>query len=86
LQEDEEDTLFWSGNDKRGIYTTKLGYRCRQRKLSKREEMVVEVHLGPKDPYQIKILLWMAMDNKILTWDNGWKRGWCGPNRCSFVN
>jgi hypothetical protein len=26
LKEDEEDALFWAGNDKRGIITTKLGY------------------------------------------------------------
>jgi hypothetical protein len=26
LKEDEEDSLFWLGNEKNGIYTVKLGY------------------------------------------------------------
>jgi hypothetical protein len=37
-----------------------------------------------KAPNKTKNILWMAMDNKILTWDHGIKRGWCGPNRFSL--
>jgi hypothetical protein len=32
----------------------------------------------------MKIALWLALNNKLLTWDNGLKRGWCGPNRCAL--
>jgi hypothetical protein len=31
-----------------------------------------------------KITLWLALTNKLFTWDNGQKRGCCGPNRCSL--
>lgn len=37
-----------------------------------------------KVPLRYKISLWLALNNKLLTWDNGVKRGWCGPNRCTL--
>jgi hypothetical protein len=33
-------------------------------------------------PLKINIFLWMALANKILTWDNGQKRGWNGLGWC----
>lgn len=35
-----------------------------------------------KAPLRCKITLCLALNNKLLTWDNGLKRGWCGPNKC----
>jgi len=35
-------------------------------------------------PIKSKIVLWLALNNKLLTWDNGLKRGWNGPNRCAL--
>lgn len=37
-----------------------------------------------KSPPWYKITLWLALNNKLLTWDNGQKRGRCGPNRCTL--
>jgi hypothetical protein len=35
-------------------------------------------------PLKVKIMLWLAIENRILTWDNGMKRGWTGPSRCAL--
>jgi hypothetical protein len=29
-------------------------------------------------PQKVNILSWLAMENKLLTWDNGFKKGWIG--------
>ena len=31
---------------------------------------------------KIKLFIWLAAKNKILTWDNLQQRGWEGPSRC----
>jgi len=33
-------------------------------------------------PLKSKILLRLALANKLLTWDNGKNRGWVGPGTC----
>jgi hypothetical protein len=33
-------------------------------------------------PLRIKLFSWLLFENKILTWDNLSKRGFCGPSRC----
>jgi hypothetical protein len=35
-------------------------------------------------PLKMKIIFWLSLKKKILTWDNGLHRGWIGPNRCSL--
>jgi hypothetical protein len=35
-------------------------------------------------PLKVKILMWLSVENKVLTWDNGMKRGWIGPSRCTM--
>jgi hypothetical protein len=35
-----------------------------------------------KSPLRCKLTLWLSLKNKLLTWDNGIKRGWIGPNWC----
>jgi hypothetical protein len=35
-----------------------------------------------KAPTRCKISLWLALNNKLLNWDNYIKRGWCEPNCC----
>jgi hypothetical protein len=37
-----------------------------------------------KAPLRREITLSLALNNKLLTWDNGLKRGWCGPIRCAL--
>jgi len=31
-----------------------------------------------------KIMLWLDIENLMLTWDNGIKKGWIGPGRCAL--
>jgi hypothetical protein len=35
-----------------------------------------------KYPLKAKIFLWLALSNKVLTWDNFKKRAWQGPGWC----
>jgi hypothetical protein len=44
----------------------------------------LENQAPPPPPPRCKITLWIALNNKLLTWDNGLKRGWIGPGRCSL--
>jgi ribonuclease HI len=61
----------------------KLGYKAW---FESREEVLPSWWWKPlwkhNFPTRCKITLWLALNNKLLTWDNGQKRGWCGPNRC----
>ena len=33
-------------------------------------------------PTKVKLFCWIALENKLLTWDNYIKRGGVGPNIC----
>jgi hypothetical protein len=45
--------------------------------------LVVEISLETKRSSKM-LALWLALNNKLCTWDNGLKRGWIGPSRCSL--
>jgi hypothetical protein len=83
LDQEVVDELCWSKNPKSGVFTTKLGYN------SWFEDRQVSQPLWwwkplwkLKSPLHCKLTLWLALKNKLLTWDNGLKRGWNGPNHC----
>jgi hypothetical protein len=85
LNEEEEDYLFWSRDDKCGTFSAKKGYKVLAKEAFEGEvlwwwKFIWDQMLLIK----YKILLWVTMENKVLTWDNEVKRGWCGPNRCSL--
>jgi hypothetical protein len=83
MDDDLEDTLCWSRNPKGGFFTAKLGYKAWTRRNVCREKNGGGFRLWKtKAPTRCKITLWLALNNKLLTWDNCAKRGWCGPNRC----
>jgi hypothetical protein len=53
------------------------------------------MHVGPKTwwwgylwklnaPLKCKIALWFALNNKLLTWENGVKHVQIGPSSCSL--
>ena len=53
------------------------------------------MHVGPKIWWwgylwklnvhlKLKITLWLVLNNKLLTWENGVKCGWIVPSRCSL--
>jgi hypothetical protein len=85
LEEDEPGTIILSKNKKYGNYTIKLGY------LAIAEEQVEGVSKWWwkttwkwKALEKMKILFWLAMEQKLLTWDVLCRRGWVGPNNCAL--
>jgi hypothetical protein len=74
LQEEEEDTLLLSGNEKNGSYSAKLGYNVLVEEYFNDEKKLWWNFIwAPKTPNKSKIILWSAMENKMLAWDNGLK-------------
>ena len=37
-------------------------------------------------PSRITCFIYLCLENAILTWDNLYRRGWEGPNRCGLCN
>jgi hypothetical protein len=35
-------------------------------------------------PLKVQVFMWLSLENKILMWDNGIRRGWISSNRCSL--
>jgi hypothetical protein len=55
LNEEEEDSLLWSGDDKCGIFSAKKGYKVLAEEAFEGEVIVVvEVHLGPDGSDQMQ--------------------------------
>lgn len=84
LLNDEEDySLCWSNNPGTGEYTTNLGYNAVAEASFSGEKCWWwgSLYKLPA-PLQGKISLWLALNNKLLTWENGLKRGWIGPSFC----
>jgi hypothetical protein len=46
--------------------------------------VVVAYYLEMESPLKTRMFMWLAMVNKILTWENGKKQGWQGLNRCTL--
>lgn len=65
LIEDDPDTLCWSKKQKTGDFTTKMGYKWWWSLIWK-----------ISDPLKCRITLWLPLNNKLLTWENGLKQGW----------
>jgi hypothetical protein len=83
LDREYEDSLCWSKNPHNGSYIVKLGYKAW---LEENSETQLKWWWKPlwkiKAPPRCKLTLWLALNNKLLTWDNCLRRGWCGPSRC----
>jgi hypothetical protein len=85
LREDDKESIVWLMNEKNGIYTVNLGYITLVEAVFEGDRewwwsYVWKYHMLVKT----KIMLWLAIENKMLTWDNGIKIGWTGPKRCSL--
>jgi hypothetical protein len=83
LQETEKDSLLWSGGDKKCDITVKNIYKA----IFSLEEIPVwsgrqikfwKWHLALK----VILFFWLALRNKILTWDSLQRKGWMGPGYC----
>jgi hypothetical protein len=75
IQEEEEDSLIWTKNPATRDYTSNwISYSYGGTSLAEKQWW-----WGPiwklKAPLKSKIILWLAINNKLLTWDNGIKHG-----------
>ena len=79
----KEDRLVWLKNLATREFMMKLGY----------QNLAIEYYQGERKQWwhfvwknagslKDKITLWIALSNKLLTWDNLIKRGWKGPIWC----
>jgi hypothetical protein len=85
LHQDKDDELMWTRGDSSGFLTVKNAYMAllsTQRLPSfggwRLKVWKWDIQL------KIKLFIWLAMENKILTWDNLQQKGWEGPSRCQL--
>jgi ribonuclease HI len=82
---DKEDNLLWIGGDSSGSLMVKNVYVAF---LSTQNLSILtgwRKSLWKWDIQQkIKLFMWLAVENKILTWNNLQHRGWIGPGRCQL--
>jgi hypothetical protein len=68
------------------VYKTKFGYVAKMEEEEAREKQwswkkIWELNI----PLNTRIFMWLAWSNKILTWDNGYKRNWHGLGMFFFL-
>ena len=81
----EHDRLIWTKNTKAGQYTTKHGYAVAIREQTKLEERSWWSGLWQiQNPQKTILTMWLALSNKLLTWEMLKKRGFEGPSICSL--
>ncbi|KAG8071941.1 hypothetical protein GUJ93_ZPchr0006g45670 [Zizania palustris] len=78
---DRPDRVLWSLNGN-GVFTVKSFYNAlKVHNLPKKRDVIWTL----KIPLKVRVFLWLARKNKILTRDNLIKRAWKGGNtRCTF--
>jgi hypothetical protein len=80
---ENEDELLWIGGDSSGSLSTKNVYATLFSTLNQSTITGWRNQLWKWNIQQkIKLFLWLAVKNKILTWNNLQLRGWKGPGRC----
>jgi hypothetical protein len=84
---DSADELLWIGGDRSGILNSKNIY------LAICDTQNFPIATGWRKNFwnwdlqlKVKLFLWLAANDKILTWSNLQRRGWEGPNRCYLCN
>lgn len=81
----DEDVLRWGFNSNDGSVTAKLAYFYQMDNVidgggHKLFEKIRYLQCGSK----IRCFLWLALNNRIMTWSNLSRRGIHGPGRCVF--
>jgi hypothetical protein len=75
------DELIWTGGDNLGFLTVKNVYKALANKLWQHPIGGWRKKLCTWDcALKNKLLTWLSVDSKILTWDNLQHKGWIGPN------
>jgi hypothetical protein len=79
-----EDSLCWSYNSAKYSFTVKLGYKS----WKETHFLGVDLKWWWKPLWKFKastcckLTFWLALNNKLLIWENNLKRGWIGLGRC----
>ena len=82
-----QDTLIWTHNRQNGEITAALGYDIISNyylEPSLYQNQFLEFLWSFSIPLKIKCFIWLAVGNRILTWENLMKRGWLGPGMCAL--
>ena len=83
----QPDTLLWDFNKQDGSISAKLVYDCIVKSFPPSFGSRLHTYLWSSTlPSKIGCFIWLALRNKILTWDNLQKRGWFGPGICALCN
>jgi hypothetical protein len=83
----KEDLLIWSGGDHSGVMTVRNVYNTLAQEYWPNQISGWRRKFWSWDlALKIKLFMWLALENKILSWDNLRKRGWEGPSVCSLCN
>jgi hypothetical protein len=84
---ENEDEFIWTGGDSSGYLTTKNVYTTLFSTLN------LQVATGWRKNFwswniqlKIKLFIWLAAENKVLTWKILQHKGWQGPGRCHLCN
>jgi hypothetical protein len=79
----KEDSLIWIGGDLSGLITIGNFYNALAKEYWLTPITGWRKQIWSWDiAYKLKLFIWLALENKILTWDNLRKRGWAGPSIC----
>jgi hypothetical protein len=83
--QDKVDELMWTGGDNSGFLSVKNAYNALLSTLRMQPVGGWRLKLWKWDlPLKIKLFIWLAVENKILSWDNLQQKGWEGPSRCQL--
>ena len=82
---DHMDKLLWIHNPNNGAVTASITYDL----IVSSAVLLDRKFAMPKIwaytvPLKIKCFIWLAVENRISTWEKLARKGWLGPNRCSL--
>ena len=78
---EKKDALLWMHNPKNGMVTASLAYDLLVSSMLPLVNTSIMSRIwGFSIPLKIKCFLWLAIDNRISTWDILKSKGWSGPN------
>jgi hypothetical protein len=79
----KEESLILTGGDHSGVINDKNVYNALAKEYWSTQIIGWQRQFWNWDlARKIKLFMWLALENKILTWDNLIKEGWEGPSLC----
>jgi hypothetical protein len=79
----EKDRLLWSWDTKKGQVNSKQAYKVQVMEGREEEPKLWYSEIWEWQlPLKVKLVVWLLLEQIILTWDNLIKRGFLGPSIC----